>query len=205
MWWHPGIVLAIVPVWKEGRRDRDRWRDGIAVLMWHWGPSKVENLDIIDSYTGRSGIPIRMRWNVLERSEMTSVNSSEGPAGSRTRISSYHHHKYQTFMFLIIPPALVYLPLHCPYLCCLCRDRESRVFVLRVRASPLDAVLCKNFRHCWFIDSYPAHSIAREASDWAPKFIMQHDTLRQEEQGVLQQMVWSQPIGDSLWSHEETD
>lgn len=56
--------------------------------MWHWGPSKVENLDIIDSYTGRSGIPIRMRWNVLERSEMTSVNSSEGPAGSRTRISS---------------------------------------------------------------------------------------------------------------------
>lgn len=125
MWWHPGIVLAIVPVWKEGRRDRDRWRDGIAVLMWHWGPSKVENLDIIDSYTGRSGIPIRMRWNVLELSEMTSVNSSEGPAGSRTRISSYHHHKYQTFMFLIIPPALVYLPLHCPYLCCLCRDRVA--------------------------------------------------------------------------------
>ncbi len=97
MWWHPGIVLAIVPVWKEGRRDRgtgrserdrDRWRDGIAVLMWHWGPSKVENLDIIDSYTGRSGNPIRTQRNVPEFSVMTSENFREGPAGSGTHISS---------------------------------------------------------------------------------------------------------------------
>lgn len=115
MWWHTGIVLAIVPVWKGGGGTGDGTEgveteinegDGIAVLMWHWGPSKVENLDIIDSYAGRSGIPIGTQRNVRGCSEMTSENFLEGPAGSGTRISPYHHHKYQTFMFLIIPPAL---------------------------------------------------------------------------------------------------
>lgn len=74
--------------------------------MWHQGLSKVGNLDIIGSYTGRSGNPIRTQQNVLECSVTTSANFLEGAAGSGTHISSFHHHKYQTFMFLIIPPAL---------------------------------------------------------------------------------------------------
>jgi len=131
--WHCSCYCASGEKRRRDRgRDRDRWRDGIAVLMWHWGPSKVENLDIIDSYTCRSGNPIRARRNVLQCSKVTSKNSLEGPACSGTDISSYHHHKYQAALFSITLPALIYLPLRCPYLSCVCLwVREISVFVWR--------------------------------------------------------------------------
>lgn len=51
---------------------------GLPYLMWHRGPSKVENLDIIAGYAGRSGNPIRSPRNALKCSATTSANSCGG-------------------------------------------------------------------------------------------------------------------------------
>lgn len=176
--------------------------------MWHWGPSKVENLDIIDSYAGRSGIPIRTRRNVLECSEMTSGNSLEGPTGSRTQISAYHHHKYRTIMFLIIPLALFifhYAVLIFP-VCVSVRACPCVAYMparLCACANPQDKMLCRRLlRRCWFTDSYPSRKISRREASWlGPRFIMrreyerkaiQSDLQQKEEHRVLQQRARAQ-------------
>lgn len=54
---------------------------GLPYLMWHRGPSKVENLDIIAGYAGRSGNPIRSPRNALKCSATTSANPCGGVGG----------------------------------------------------------------------------------------------------------------------------
>lgn len=115
-----------------GTEDGDRWRDGTAP---HWcgteGPSKVENLDIIAGSAGRSGNPIRSPRNALKASATTSADSDwlaffppslfsfcfwEGQGSAASSVSSG---KYQTSVFLIIPPgtsSLVYPSFWRPYL-----------------------------------------------------------------------------------------
>lgn len=115
--WCGGILalfMVIVPMWKAGRRDsgrdrrerdRDKWRDGIPVLMWPPGPSKVENLDIIDSYVGRAGILIRMWWNVLYVLGWP-LRTSEWRSRLQDPYHHHHHHhhgKYWMLMFVILP------------------------------------------------------------------------------------------------------
>ena len=134
MWWHPGIVLAIVPVWKRGTGGGTCERDGgneteidEGMVLQYWcgieGPSKAENLDIIDSYAGRSGNPIRTQRNVLEGSVMTSENSSGGASGQRHSyviVSSSPIPNIHVSNYSPLRSVFVHLPLRCPYLSPMC-------------------------------------------------------------------------------------